>query len=175
MPTVNTPTNAVYVGGAQVKRRSRKVKTVTGLRRKLLVKYDTDADHIQLAGAAEIHGLQGWLEEVIPANARPWNNDADPVTEDPCTVVAGKGSHVCAILASGQNIKAGDLLISAANGRVQKAANIAIPSGGVAVTSSSANPALTGSAPPGGRIVGEALHDVDATAAEMDIVLDSWI
>lgn len=172
--TVILPTNAVAFGGP-VKRRSKKVKTVTGLRKGLLVEYDTDSSHIKRAGAGVIHGLLGWLEDIIPATGIPWNNDADPVAEDPCSVVRGYGAHVKGKLASGENVKEGDLLISAANGEVAKAANLAIPAGGVAVTSTGANPALTGSAPPGGRIVGVALHDVDATAEAKDIGIESWI
>lgn len=170
-----TPTNAVVAGnGHLATRRAAKVKTVANVRPGRLAEYDTDDDHFKAASAGVIHGAFGWVDKNL--TNPDWDKTANPVAEDEFQLVKGKGLLVRASLASGENVKRGDLLIAAANGEVKKGANLTIAAGATAVTSSAANGAIVaGSLPPGGRVVGEAAHDVDASAAAKDIVVESWI
>lgn len=174
---IQSPNNAVLVGGTPV-RDSLRVKTVANVLPGRLVMYDTDDGHFQAAGSGTDHGLLGWFELAIPANGSAYDPTVVPTTEDWCSVLSGPGIRVRARLASGENIKRGDLLVAAANGELKKASALAIAAGATAVTSTAANGSsiITGSyGDAGGVIVAVAMETVDATAEAKNIVVKSLI
>lgn len=79
-------------------------------------------------------------------------------------------------LASGQNVAAGTLLVADANGCLKAASAMTIATGATQVTSSSANGAIvSGSIPGEGRIVAKAMEAVNATSADADIMVLSFV
>lgn len=172
---VSVPKNAVLAGMSHIARRKPlRVKTVTNVRPGRLVVYDTDDDHFKVAAANAVHGILGWAEKNYTNPA--WDGASDPTAEDEFSIIRGPGVPVKARLASGENVKRGDLLVPAANGELKKATTLNIPSGVTSVTSTVANgEIIAGSVPKDGRVVAEAEHDVDATAEAKDIVVTSLI
>jgi hypothetical protein len=129
----------------------------------------TDDQHCDVAGAGA--QLPIGVADIIISRGQQVGvalNTGDPVK------VAKGNFYFLGTIAANNAITKGQALICAASGQLQPAANIAIPSGATAVTSSSANPALTGSNPPGGTVVAIAEQSLASTGTATQI-LCRWV
>lgn len=126
------------------------------------------------AGATAVLGVLGF-EQAHP-DYRPTSRTTAYAVGDFAPVVYGPGTVVIAKIASGNSITQGDFLVTAASGKLAKAADMdgVVDSGGTTVTSSAANGdiiTLSGSMPAGGQIVAKALETVDASSADKECVV----
>ena len=162
------PANAVLVAGTPIVEEL-EVKTATNMYPGRFVIKDTNDWDIKIAGAGALNVLG--ILDVEPGELRATIYGAG----DQARVLRGAGCVVVASLASGQSVAKGAELVVAANGELTAATTISatIPSGTVAVTSSSAQPAATmaGSRAPGGTVVAQAAETVDASAGALPIMV----
>jgi hypothetical protein len=111
----------------------------------------------------------GWVTQRIKDGDN--TNDADYAVADVLKVVRGAGAIIAAVLENGSSaVVPGDALTTGANGTLKKATALSatVPAGATAVTSSSAQPAMTmaGGIPPQ-PIVAYAMESADPSSAEV--------
>jgi len=156
------PNNAVLVAGSPIVEEL-VVKTATNMNPGVLVTRDTDDSHIKACGASDMP--LGFLDisHKVGVGDTYSADDVAKVLSGPCVVVG--------ILASGENVTKGDLLVPTANGRLAKASTLQVAAGTTSVTSAAANgdsrTGHYGDAP----IVERAEESVDASGGEARIVV----
>lgn len=145
-----------------------------------LVIRDASDEKIKECGANATNVL-GWLgyEQAHP-DYKPASRTTAYAVGDFAPVIAGAGTVLIAKIASGNSITQGDLLVSAADGELAKAAAMdgSVDSGATTVTSTAANGdiiTLSGSAPAGGVVVAIAEETVDASGGAKYCVVRSLI
>lgn len=165
------PTNKIVVAGTPLVQEL-KVETATNMYAGRLVKKGTNDDDVVIVAAAT-DPVIGWLgfEHTSP-NYQPASPTTIYAQNDNAAVLSG-GIVIVSQLASGQTCVKGDRLVMAAAGLLAKAAAMTatVPGSGTAVTSSSAQPAMTmaGSDPAGGMIVAIA-EETQATSGGVVMV-----
>ena len=158
------PTNAIVVSGTPSVQYLN-VETATNCYAGRLVKKGTHDNDIVVctAGGAAV-GVLGY--EHAPKKYRPATRATIYAQNDQAPVLSGKGVTVLLYLAQSQTVSKGDKLVAAASGMVSKASAAEIPSGTVAVASTSAQPTVTGPIPTEGPIVATAEESVTTTDEE---------
>jgi hypothetical protein len=172
--SVVKPTGIIVADRTGIHVATKKVETATNVYPGRLVKKGTDDNDIVVNTAAG--AALGWAgyEDTIK-KYRPATVDTIYVVNSFIAVVNGPGIRVVASLASGQNVAAGANLVAAANGELTAATALAVPSGTTAVTSSSAQPAISGAYGAQGIVVARAVQSVDASGGALDIIVESMI
>jgi|Deesub1362A_J573_1020465.scaffolds.fasta_scaffold04856_3 hypothetical protein len=160
------PSNTVLVAGQPIVQELI-CKTVTNCNPGVLVTRDTDDDHFKACGATDMP--LGFLDvnETVGIGDTYVADDVGKVLSGPVAVRA--------ILANGENVTKGDLLVQAANGRLAKASTLQVASGATGVTSSAANGDIITGHYGDTPLVARAEETVDATGGEQAIVVRSLL
>lgn len=137
---------------------------------------DASDEKIKEAGAGATNALGVLGFEQAHPDYKPASRTTAYAVGDFAPVVYGPGTVVIATIASGNSITQGDLLITAASGKLAKAAAMdgSVDAGATTVVSSAANGdiiTLSGSVAPGGQPVAKALESVDASSADKECVV----
>ena len=172
------PTNKIVLDSQNMHIQTCKIETATTMYAGRLVKTGTNDDDIVVNTAAG--AATGWLGyEQTTKKHRPATVDTIYLANAQAAVLNGSGMVIVGSLALGQNVTKGARLVAAAAGELTAATAITatVPSGATAVTSSSAQPAMTmaGGLPTQGIIVAIAEESMDASAAAKDILVRSLI
>jgi hypothetical protein len=151
------PNNAVLVAGEPIVEELI-AKTVANLTPGALVARDTDDEHVKAAGAADFPLGFADVSHKRGIGDTYAADEVVPVLSGPC-VVAG-------ILAESQTITKGDLLVSAGNGQLKKAAKmtVTVPSGTADAVAGTYD--VAGNYPNDGIVVGRALESVSTGVGE---------
>lgn len=171
------PTNKIIVAG-QPLTQILKVETATTVYPgRLLVRGTADDDVVTGTVNGAVIGWAGY-EDTIKKH-RPATVDTIYLINAQIAVHSGGGFVIVGSLANGQNVTKGARLCAAAAGELTAATAITatVPNGTTAVTSTSAQPAMTmaGGLPTQGIVVAIAEESVDATGGAADIMVRSLI
>lgn len=188
VPAASTQQGVIWGNPYLVSKKDLKVKTAADVRSRRVVMYDTDAKQIKVATVGLTNGIRGICGEKVQGGklltkAADGTTADDFAADDIVKVLGGVGAGLIGVLAVSQTIIAGDLLVCAVKGRLQKAAALAItvPSGSTAVTSTAAQPNLTeaGTLPPsgsgGGIVVARAEEDVTTDGSTNSPICLTWL
>jgi len=172
------PSNKIVVDGKGKHVQMLKVETATNMYPGRLVKKGTNDDDIVVATAnSDVIGWLGYLDTI--KKHRPATVDTIYLINAQVAVLHGPGMIVLASLKDGETITKGEKLVADAAGELVAAAAITatVPSGSTAVTSTSAQPAMTmaGSIPAAGIIVAIAEESVTSSGSSEDIMVRSLI
>ena len=167
------PSNRTVVAGNPLVQEE-EIETVTNMYAGRLVIKGTGDGQISVCGAGG--AAIGWLgyEHTNP-KYRPASRSTIYTVNSIVSVLNGPGIVVVGRLASGQNVAKGARLVAAANGELTAASAAAIPSGATTVTSSSAQPTVTGPLSTQGIVVAIAEESVDASGGAQDIMVRNMI
>jgi len=151
-----------------------KVENATNMYPRRLVKKGTTDAHIVVctAGATPL-GVLGFEA----ANKKHQPATIDTAYAQNAMAPVHNGQIIVTLVLSTDSVVKGDALVTGNDGKVRKAASIAVavPSGSTTVTSNAAQPDLTeaGSLPPGGPIVAHAEESQDASGGDK-LILARW-
>ena len=167
------PKNLIVIRGTPHKV-EKFVKTATNVYPGRLVTKDTTDAQIKVCGATGIPlGWAGYESTCIPAR----NNSVDDIYEAGDAIAVEFGGDVVrvATLTTSQTVVAGDRLVQAADGCLQKASALSVATGAVDVTSSAANGAIVSGDVGALQVVAIALEAVTTTTATAKIVVASLL
>ncbi len=164
------PLNRVVVAGDPIYY-PYKAKTATNLYPKRLVTKDTTDAEIKVCGATDKPlGVAGYEQAPSPYKPADINTAYNAGDEVP-VIVGGSGCIVVLTLAASQAVNTGDVLVTAADGTVAKAAAITVASGSATASAVNATtPATVGDI--GEHVlVGRAMESVTTTGSTADIMV----
>jgi hypothetical protein len=172
---IRKPGNAILAAGTPMVTQ-KKVETATNMYPGRLVKKGTNDDDVVVNTAAG--ACYGWLgyEQCMDAASMP--ADVDTIYEANAQAPVLFGGHfvVVGCLTTSQTIVAGDRLVAAANGMVQKAVAATATTGAATASAVDATtPTIDGSVGSDGIIIGIAMESVTTTSSEADILVHSLI
>lgn len=172
------PTNKIVLDSKGLHVQTKKVETATNVYPGRLVERGTNDDDVVVGTAnGAVIGWAGYLNTA--KKYRPATVDTIYLINDQIGVINGPGIILNARLANGQNVTKGARLSAAANGELTASTAITatVPAGGTAVTSTSAQPAMTmaGGLQTQGIVVAIAEESVNAGAGAADILVRSLI
>lgn len=164
------PTNKLVVTG-KPKVQELNVETATNVIAGRLAKKGTNDDDVVVATAGCVPA--GWIgyENTAPVY-QPDDMDTEYAQGDKIAVLRGKEFALISKLASGESVNKDDPLVTAGDGMLKAASDLAVSSGSdTASAVDGTTPALEGSVPPEGPIVAYAAETVDASGGAKDIIV----